>query len=132
MSALVRLGPSKSGGPLGIPAEGQDLVMLTPNMLSIRLPHGEVTLASGKEEGEVVGNEIQPNQKVLISLPFPIKPRKYTVMVSYNPELLEYAQVSGPVYYQPEDGHKVKLLVTAYKKIDLLTLSYIFELSMID
>lgn len=134
MNSIIKLGPGKSGGPLGIPSEGNDLAKLSTQMRSMRFPAGAIERLSGggKEGTEEVGTEIAANVKCLINMPVKLNPRKYEIIISYNPELLRYGAVSCPSMLIPEDGADIFLGFQAYKKIDLAQLDYVFELFMID
>lgn len=133
MAAIVRLGPGKSGGPLGIPSEGLDHTILTPNMLALRFKHGTVTRLGGKQDGETITDGIiEANQTVLIEMPVMLRPRKYEVITSYNPNLLKHGIVSCPAVQSASDVEIVFLQFRALKKTDITELDYIFELRMID
>ena len=50
MAAIVRLGPGKSGGPLGIPSDGLEHTILTPNMLALRFKAGKIERIGGQND----------------------------------------------------------------------------------
>lgn len=133
MAAIVRLGPGKSGGPLGIPTEGLEHTILTPNMLALRFKQGKVTRLGGKQDGEEIADGIiEANQTVIVEMPVPLKPRKYEVITSYNPKLLYHGIVSCPAVQAAGDINVIFLQFRALKKTDINDFAYIFELRMVD
>ena len=132
MSSLVRLGPGKSGGPLGIGSEGIESAILTEYMRSIQLKAGNITRIGGQHDGEIIEGEVPANSRVYMTPSVPLRPRKYEIIISYNPELLKYGSVSCPALIGPNKGADIILHFHAAKKVDLSTFDYIFELSMID
>ena len=77
MSSLVRLGPGKSGGPLGITSHGIDHTILTPTMRSLRFKVGAVERVGGQHDGEIIGTEVPANARVVISPPTELNPRRF-------------------------------------------------------
>jgi hypothetical protein len=132
MSSLVRLGPGKSGGPMGISSHGLDHTILTTQMRSLRFKAGNITRIGGQHDGEVVEGEVPANARVHMTPITPLNPRRYEMIISYNPELLKYGSVCCPPMIGPGRGDEVILHFHAAKKIDLSKFDYIFELSMID
>ncbi len=128
-NALIKLGPGLSGGPLGLGKEAIPVAKLSPDMLSIRLPHGEVTILSGTKAGAAnADGVVEANQRVLIK-PYPeSKARTYQIIVSYNPKLLEYGSVSVPTVLHPQMSAEICMHFHAAKKTDLNEFLYIFEL----
>lgn len=132
MASLVRLGPGKSGGPLGITSHGIEHTILTPSMRAIRFKAGTITRIGGKHDGEQVEDGVvEANQTVLIELPTPLSPRRYELMVSYNPELLRHGTVSCPPILEP-GKNDIFVQIRCVKKTDLTEFDYIFELRLID
>lgn len=128
-NALIKIGPGLNGGPLGLGSDAQKVAKLSPDMLSIRLPAGEVILVSGPSEGtHIADGEVQANQRVVI-YPFPkSKARTYQVVVSYNPKLLHFGSVSVPSVLHPQMSGDICMHFHAAKKTNLNDFLYIFEL----
>ena len=133
VSSFVRLGPGKSGGPLGITSHGLGHTILTPYMRSVKFKAGKITRIGGQNDGELIEDgEIPANCKVIIELPTPINPRKYETLITFNPELLKSGMVSCPHVAGPGEGAKIFLAFQAAKKTVVSELEYVFELYMID
>lgn len=128
-NALIKIGPGLNGGPLGLGAEAQNVAKLSPDMLGIRIPHGDVTRLTGAQAGTLIEDGvIEANQRVLI-MPFPkSKARTYQIIVSYNPKLLEYGSVSVPPVLHPQMSGDICMHFHAAKKTNLNDFMYIFEL----
>lgn len=133
MSSLVRLGPGKSGGPLGITSHGVDHTMLTPDMRSVRFKAGHILRVGGQQDGSIIEDgEVPANSRCLIYLPTPLAPRKYEVILSYNPELLKYGTVSAPPMVSWREAQEMFIGFHAGKKVNLHEFDYIFDLYMVD
>lgn len=133
MSSFVRLGPGKSGGPLGITSHGLGHTILTPYMRSVKFKAGEIVRIGGQNDGEIITDgEVAANSRVIINLPTPVNPRKYETLITFNPELLKSGMVSCPHIAGPGEGEKIYLAFQAAKKINVSELDYIFELYMLD
>lgn len=127
MSAFVKL-PSTSGAGsyLGIPANGKGLFKQTKDSMGLR-SHAKIQSLSDEE---FTGTVVKLNQLVKLLPPVPLKPRRYTVMIGFNPKLAEYGVVSNPVIFS--EGDEISLGFKASKNIDLKELDYIFTYYMID
>lgn len=134
MSAIVKLGTaSNTGGPLGITNAGKDSVLPTKDYMGVRLSDVTMVKIGGKDHGGVItDNIIEARQTVLIRPAVEMLPRKYQILVSYNPLLLKYGIVSCPPIIAPSEVNNLSLQFTALKKIDLSDLEYFYELYMID
>ena len=132
MASLVRLGPGKSGGPLGITSHGADHTILTATMRSIRFKHGEIVRIGGKHDGESIEDGIiEANQTVIIYPVTKLQPRRYEILTSYNPDLLKNGIVSVPAIQEP-GTRDLFLQFRSLKKTDLNEFDYIFEFRLID
>ena len=133
MASVVRLGPGKSGGPLGITSEGIDHTILTPMMRALRFRAGDVIRLGGQQDGTIIEDkEVNANQAVIVKMPTPLLPRRYEVSLSFNPALLLHGTVSMPSMVEPTQGQDIFLQFKALKKVNLNDFDYIFELRMID
>lgn len=127
MSAFVKL-PQASGvgSYLGIPPEGKGLFKATKDTMGLK-SHA-IAINS---DGEVVElGEIKLNQSVILMPPVNLRPRRYTVMIGFNPALAEYGHVSNPVFFN--EGMPLRLFFKASKNVDLKELDYIFTYYMVD
>jgi len=133
MGSIVRLGPGKSGGPLGITSHGLDHTILTPQMRSLKFKSGDIVRVGGPNDGALITDgEVPANARVTIHLSTPVNPRRYEVLIGYNPELLKSGSVSCPNIIGPGRGDEIALHFHAGKKVNIRELDYIFELFMID
>ena len=133
MSSFVRLGPGKSGGPLGIKSEGLEHTILTPNMRSIRFKAGDIIRVGGQLDGNLVEDgEVPANARVIVKPATKLSPRKYETVISFNPAILKHGSVSCPAIVGPDRGEEIFLHFHAARKTDLNEFDYIFELFMID
>ena len=130
MPAILKLGPHKSGGPMGITSEGAEHTIMSPSLRSIMFKAGPVILI--KDNTVIESGEVEANQRVLITLPTDLFPRKYDILISYNPKLLEYGSVSCPPIVSADDKTEILLHFHAGKKTNLNDLEYVFNLYMID
>lgn len=124
MSAFVKL-PSTSGAGsyLGIPEAGRGQFKSTKDAMGLR-SHAIAISADGPT------TEVKLNQLVKLVPPVALKPRRYTVLVGFNPKLAEYGVVSNPVLFA--EGDEISLGFKASKNVDLSELDYIFTYYMID
>lgn len=127
MSAFVKL-PTTSGvgSYLGIPSEGKGLFKPTKDSMGLR---SHAVVAGLSEESQSFGMEIKLNQSVRLVPPVKLNPRRYTVMLGFNPRLAEFGQVSNPVFFNNDE---ICLYFKANKNVDLKELDYIFTYYMID
>ena len=130
-SSIVKLGPGTSGGYLGISAEGSEQVIMSEDLYSVKFRAGEIArIVPGKQDIE--GNQIPANSKVIISLPVKLNARKYNILTSFNPKLLEYGLVSCPPITPAKQCQGIQIALHNFKNIDLDDFDYIFELFMLD
>lgn len=131
MSAIVKLGTgSRTGGPLGIPSNGAEFVSTTSDHMGIQMKAGRVVKL--KDGNTLSDGIINANQKVIVYPAVTLNPKRYTILVSYNPELLEYGEVNCPAVVNFKEVDSIKLRFTAAKKTELHELDYIFLLHMVD
>jgi hypothetical protein len=123
MSAFVKL-PTTSGvgSYLGIPAEGKGLYRPTKDSMGVR-SHAIIA-------GDERVTEIKLNQTVKLIPPTKLNPRRYTVIIGYNPKLAESGQVSNPVIFA--EGDDISITFKASRNVDLAELDYIFTYYMVD
>lgn len=128
-SAFVKL-PSTSGtgSYLGIPTAGKGLFKGTKDGMGLRSHAIVARDQSSGEDGQ--DSLIKLNQLVKLVPPVPLKPKRYTVIVGFNPRLCDYGVVSNPVIFSEND--EISLGFKASKNIDLKELDYIFTYYMID
>jgi len=125
MSAFVKLvSTSGAGSYLGIPMAGKGMFRSTKDSMGLRSHASAVT-----SEGEIV-TEVKLNQVVTLRPPVDIKPRRYTLMTGFNPELSKYGMVSNPGIFA--EGDEIFMTFKAFKNVDLAELSYIFTYYMVD
>lgn len=134
MSAMVKLGnASRTGSYLGIPSTGKDEVMVTQDLMGIRLRAGRVEAVGGKSDGTTIEDKIvDANQQVLIYPPVALNPRQYHILLTCNPALLRYGMVSCPSLIDPKESDNVVIAFKAARKTDLNEFDHIFELNMLD
>lgn len=127
MSALIKL-PSASGTGtyLGIPSSGKGLFKFTKDGMGLR---SHAVVATSDEEG-LRSLELKLNQTVKLSPPVVLRPKRYTVMIGFNPKLAEFGQVSNPVFFN--EGDEIFMMFKANKNVNLNDLEYIFVYYMID
>lgn len=134
MAAIVKLGTaSNTGGPLRLPIEARTGAVTTQDYMGVRISSIKIERVGGKEDSIISSDGIaHPRQTVLITPGFEMHPVKYQILVGYNPELLRYGTVSCPSIISYQMINKLALQFSAFKKVNLLDLDYIFELYMID
>lgn len=130
----MRLGPGKSAGPLGVPGEQVEHTIMGPQMNSVRFKAGDIVKIGGQHDGELsVDGEIPANSRCLIYLPVSLRPRKYVIATSFNPQLMKVGLVSVPPLLHSSSVNELCLSFQSFKKINLKEdFEYIFELFMID
>lgn len=89
------------------------------------------TLASGKEAGVPVPDEVKPNQRITWDFGT-LRPREYQVAVTVNPLLLELGTVSCPSMLEPRE--EVNLKVTLHSAVggSVAQLDWIVRLYLIN
>lgn len=137
LPATVKMGTvGKAAGILGI-AEGYAAgdIILSPDGVSARLKAGIPQILSNKKsssEGEALMS-IGANQHALIPLPdLTMIPKRYHFIISVNPDLFKYAQVSSPGMVSYLDLQDVVLGISTFKSLDLSSLDWVFEITAID
>lgn len=127
MSAFVKLSTSSGAGSyLGIPESGKGKFTRTKDSMGLQ-SHARIRVLS---DDSFEGTEVKLNQTVKLIPITDLRPKRYTVMLSYNPRLAEFGQVSCPSIV-PE-GEPLQLIFKANKNVDLSELAYIFTYYMID
>lgn len=131
MSAFVKL-PSSSGigSYLGIPSNGKGLFKPTKDSMGLRSP----AAVEMKEEDFPIDKDsigcVKLNQTVKLIPPVALKPRRYTVILGFNPKLAAYGTVSNPGIFA--EGDEICMYFKANKNVDLKELDYVFTYYMID
>lgn len=126
MSALVKLPTTSTiGSYLGIPAEGKGLFKATRDSMGLR-SHAQ---AFSVDDEPMDMSEIKLNQTIKLVPPVPLSPRRYTLMLSFNPKLSLYGTVNCPSIVS---GSDVFMTFKASKNCNLAELEYIFTYYMID
>jgi len=130
MSAFVKIvSTSGTGSYLGIPANGKGLFKGTKDGMGLR-SHARALISSKEDDSSEEITEVKLNQLVKLVPPVQLKPKRYTVIVGFNPKLAEYGVVSNPGIFS--EGDEISIGFKASKNIDLKELSYIFTYYMID
>lgn len=134
MSSMVKLGtPSRTGSYLGIPAGSHEHIIVSGDMMTIRLRAGNVQAIGGKRDGEILEDRVvEANQQVVIFSPVVLKPMRYHTFLSANPELFYKGLVCHPNIVEPGATTDILISFKANKRTDLNDFAYIFALNMID
>lgn len=129
-TAFIKLGPKKSGGPLGVSKSGEELVTFTSNGKGIRLPAIEAQIVGGKDDGKIT-DTIELNQTAIIKPAAMINPRKYETIMAINPNLCYLGDVSYSSVIAPGEGDNVFIRIKASRKIHLKDFDYLFTFYMV-
>jgi len=115
MSSLVKLSPSFK--PLNLLPEEREMVSPTSDQMGALIPC-RAYLISGPEAGkEITDGIVQMRQIIRLEPIVNIRNKKYTLLVSYNPTLLDKGTVSCPSVLPP--GEPVSLTVKANRNFEL-------------
>lgn len=132
MSSVLKLGPGKTGGPLGILGTDGSHIKYTVDLRAVQLAAGNCVRVGGQNDGEVVEDgDLNPNARYLIYPVVTLNPSRYNLILGYNQELLKYGTISAPPMLRA--GNKdIFLSISVNKKFNIKDLDHVFELSMID
>lgn len=133
MGALVKTVPeSRQLSYFRFELEDGCEVSSTPNKMGVHLKNPKAVYAIGKQRGEALESSVvMANQTVELNFG-KCSPRQYEVLLSVNPKLCANAQVSAPSMLPVGEENELKIIVSAFKQIDLKDFPYIMTLSLID
>ena len=124
--SIIKAGvQQKAAGVFGLLPD--DTYFLTPDSEGVRLPVHVV--AHGKADGE--GLVIKANARAIVRS-VPLRPSKYTFLVSFNPALLKTALVSCPAVVGKKDlADGLSLGILGLAATDLAAVDWVFEVRAI-
>lgn len=132
MSSIVKLGPGKSGGPLGVSLKDSEFIRYSTDLRSVLLHAGDCVRVGGVEDGKIAEEgELSANSRYLIYPVVQMNPSRYNLILGYNQELLKYGTVSAPPMLGA-GNRNVFISLQVSKKFNITDLDYVFELMMID
>jgi hypothetical protein len=129
LPAIVKAGTkAKAKGVFGLETEN---FQLTADAAGVRLGLAEVVRLSAKAE-DADSAVLKPNARIIIRGTL-IFPKRYTFLVTFNPDLLRFGSVSCPAFVSYKDlPNALQLGMVLTAGVDLSNLPWIFELRAID